>query len=430
MIRTEILYRFPNGIKKEGNSLVWDTEALLSEILAGLCVCKEKGKIPESIGIDTWGVDYVLLDRENKPLLPVHSYRDPRTKGLADRYAIPFEELYRESGLQKLDFNTVYQLSCDRESGKLDRAAHFLMIPDYLRYLLTGRMQNEVTDASTTALLDARTRDWSDKLLSLAGIPRSLFCPFPEKGETPARLLPEIAEKVGFQTEVLPVPGHDTACAVLSCPLEEKSAFLSAGTWSLLGKELAEPILTEKACKENFTNEGGVERSVRFLKNITGTWLISQLRKEWNSRKTWDELMEMALSSSYRKTFDAAHPSLLAPESMEGAVLALLGEKSLPRNDLISACYHSLAGTYAEAIAGMERITGEKTEKLFVVGGGSRDRFLLQLFREKTGLCVVRAEAEGTALGNIAAQRMLRENLKLKEIREILRRSFPVEVIE
>lgn len=279
IVLTEI-YRFENGIKDENGTLVWDTERLLSEVKNGLKKCREIGKIPKTIAIDTWGVDYVLLDENKKELFPCVSYRDKRTDGIpsSEDFPISAKRLYNRTGIQTQDFNTIYQLWCDKKSGKLENARHFLMMPDYLSFKLTGKIANEYTNATTTGLVNAESKGWDKKILSMLDIDESLFLPLCNPGTVLGEFSKNIQSELGFNSTVIFAPSHDTASAVAACPLDEKSVYISSGTWSLVGTENTFPVLTSEAQKANFTNEGGAEYRFRFLENIMGMWLFQNIR--------------------------------------------------------------------------------------------------------------------------------------------------------
>ena len=428
-IELEEIYRFENGMRESGDGLVWDTETLFSEILRGIARCGELGKIPATVAIDTWGVDYVLLDGNGKELFPVYAYRNARLDSLTD-FPIPFEELYARTGIQRLPFNTVYQLFLDVKSGKAGRARHFLMIPDYLAYRLTGVMKNEYTVATTTAMVNAKTGDWDGGILEKTGLDRSLFLPLSLPGESVGAFAPEIAARVGFDAEVVCAPSHDTASAVAACPLDGRTAFLSSGTWSLFGVESAVPVTGEEARKANFSNEGGAERRFRFLKNIMGMWLFQSVRRDTGNRYSYDGMMRMAMESGYTGIIDVNHPSLSAPGNMIEAVRRLAGEKELSLADTLSCLYHSLAAMYAECAETVGRLTGKTPERILITGGGSRDRYLNALTARYTGKKVLVGLGEATAAGNVAAQIMKDKNLSLDEVRERIRSSFDIREAE
>ena len=423
----EEIYRFENGIQNENGTLVWDIAHLLREVKAGIAKCGQLGKRPSTIAIDTWGVDYVLLDAAGKELLPAVAYRDSRTAGAqgAVHAILPPETLYAHTGIQHQFFNTIYQLYCDKQSGKLDKAAHFLMMPDYLSYKLTGVMKNEYTNATTTGLVNAADKTWDSEILGALGLPEKLFLPLSLPGTVVGNLSPSVQAEVGFDATVLLAPTHDTAAAVAACPLESDSVYLSSGTWSLIGTENLQPILTKGAQEANFTNEGGVEYRFRFLKNIMGMWLFQNIRKELEKRYTYDEMMQLAMDSDYRKTFDCNDPSLTAPDSMIGAIQTLLGEK-LPLGDVLAAVYHSLARSYKTAVEAIEALSNKQIKSILIVGGGSKDRYLNALTAKTTGKTVVTGLSEATALGNILSQLMYDRNIGLSEARQLVKQSFSI----
>lgn len=423
----EEIYRFENGMHADGDSLVWDIGHLFREVKAGLKKCKEIGKIPQTVAIDTWGVDYVLLDADGKEILPAVAYRDSRTAAAQEPVSalIPPSALYRKCGIQHQNFNTIYQLYCDKESGKLAKAEHLLMMPDYLSFKLTGVCKNEYTNATTTNLVNARTKAWDPELLALLGIDSGLLQALSLPGTVVGPFTGAVQSEVGFNATVLLAPTHDTASAVAACPLDDDCVYLSSGTWSLIGTENAEPILTEAACSANFTNEGGVEYRFRFLTNIMGMWLFQNIRKETGKQYTYDEMMQLAMNSAYRKTFNCNDPALTAPESMIGAIQSLLGE-DLPLDDVLSAVYHSLAASYKAAVETIERLSGKQIRKILIVGGGSKDRYLNALTAKTTGKTVLTGLSEATALGNLLSQIMYDQQISLSQAREIVKESFPI----
>ena len=428
-LHLEEIYRFENIPVKRDGSLTWDLEYLFREVLNGLCRCRLLGKIPASVAIDTWGVDYVLLDRHGDPLLPAYSYRDGRG-GLAvsqvEARISPWE-LYRRTGTQKQDFNTIYQLWCDRESGRLEQAARFLMLPEYLAWRLTGLMACEYTNATTTGLLDVSARDWDRELLELLGYPPSLF----QKPQMPSSLLgpfsEEIREQTGFSSLVLLCPTHDTASAVAAIPLEKGSMYISSGTWSLAGLELPAPVLTEEAFRKNFTNEGSIGGRFRFLKNIMGMWPIQNIRRETGKKYSYGELAEMAESSGFSETFPADAPELSAPENMTETIRKLLGRPSLPLPDVLSSVYHSLALSYGQAADELEALAGGSVSSIQIVGGGGAAGYLNRLTARISGRRVFTGLTEATAAGNILSQlRYERPSMDWEACRELVRRSFPI----
>lgn len=432
-ICTREVYRFENGVRENGANLTWDVESLVRDVIAGIAECKKIGMIPQSVAIDTWGVDYVLLDENEKEILPVIAYRDRRVEGVPKEVdqILPRKELFARCGIQPLDFNTIYQLVCDKKSGRLDSAKHFLMIPAYLSWRLTGVMKNEYTNASTTSLLNAEKKTWDYELLEMLGIQKELFGALSLPGEKVGDLKKEIEEQVGFSAEVIFCPSHDTASAVAACPMEEGSIFVSSGTWSLIGTELAAPILREEAMLGGFTNEGGVDYRFRFLENIMGMWLFQNIRKNLDKKYTYDEMMQMAMGSVYTKTFDPNAPSLVAPENMISAIRSLLGDENLPLEDLLSSVYHSLAASYKKAVETVENLTGKTVGSIHIMGGGSKDGYLNRLTANITGKPVLAGPVEATALGNLLCQMMYADPAKnLADMRKTVKDSFDIVEVE
>lgn len=271
-LHLEEIYRFENNIKNENGTLVWDVDSLFREVKAGIAQCKKTGKLPKTIAIDTWGVDYVLLDENKMEILPAVSYRDSRTAEAVKEVneTISQAELYSRTGIQKQSFNTIYQLYCDKKSGKLNNAKHFLMMPEYLSFRLTGEIRNEYTEATTSNLVNAESKQWDKYILDALGIPYEIFCPLSLPGTVVGGFTKQVKDEVGFDSKVILCPSHDTASAVAACPIDDESVYISSGTWSLIGTENTYPVLSEKAQRANFANEGGIEYRFRFLKNIMG----------------------------------------------------------------------------------------------------------------------------------------------------------------
>ena len=430
-LRTEEVYRFANGIIKQGDSLLWDAETLVREVITGIKACGEAGKIPKSIAIDTWGVDYVLLDEQLRELPPVYAYRDARTAAMPARVEqlISPQDLYVRTGIARQAFNSIYQLMCDKESGRLAQAAHCLMMPDYLAWRLTGLLTNEYTNATTTGLVNAATRDWDTELLQLLGLPAHIFQPLGRCSDVIGTFTQEIQGKTGFDAQVIFAPTHDTASAVAACDIDESSTdagsadagsiYISSGTWSLIGIESPVPILSEAAWLANFTNEGGAGGTYRVLKNLMGMWLLQGVRRDIGGSKTPDDLMHMAMESGFVELFDVNSPLLTAPENMTNAVCALLG-RQLPVGDVLNAIYHSLAQAYAQAAEEIEAITGRTFGGIHIVGGGGRDAYLGQLTAQYTGKQVTIGRKEATAAGNLLSQVMADTGMTLAQARNMM----------
>ncbi len=425
-LKLEEIYRFENYIKSENGTLVWDIEHLVNSVISGIAKCNEIGKIPETVAIDTWGVDYVLLDKDKKETLPAVSYRDSRTNAVTD--IISQKELYSRTGIQKQSFNTIYQLYCDKLSGKLDSAEHFLMIPDYLSFKLTGVIKNEYTNATTTNLVNAKTKTWDFEVIDKLGIPRKLFSNLSLPKTVIGNFTDEIKKQVGFDSTVIYCPSHDTASAVAACPIDENSVYISSGTWSLIGTENTQPVLTADALSANFTNEGGIEYRFRFLKNYMGMWIFQNIRRNINKSLTYDEMMELAMAQDSYTYFDVNDSSIVAPSNMVDAIGKLICSNDL--GFVINSAYHSLAQSYANAVKEIEAISGKVIDTINIVGGGSKDSYLNRLTKEYTGKPVLAGPVEATATGNIICQLMYADdNLTLEKARELVERSFNIQEV-
>lgn len=439
----EEVYRFENGPKKRGGRLCWDFDALAREVVNGLKACAKLGKIPATLGVDTWGVDFALVDREGRVLGDTVAYRDSRTQGMDAlvEELIPAQELYRRTGIQKQSFNTIYQLmAVKRQSpGLLEQAHRLLLVPDYLHYTLTGVMSNEYTEASTSGLVSAAAKDWDRELLRLLGFPQKLFGTLSLPGTALGGLRPALREELGFDCQVILPASHDTGSAFLAVPAGEgDSVTLSSGTWSLLGVELEQPVTTPESRAANFTNEGGYQYRYRYLKNIMGLWMIQNLRREMAENGQlpgFGELSRLAREEAdFPGRVDVDDPSFMAPESMSAAVRAYCERTGQPvpqsPGELLSCVYHSLAQCYAQSVRQLERLTGRSFQAVHIVGGGSQDAYLNQLTASATGLPVYAGPTEGTALGNLLVQMIAQgEFASLQEARDAIRASFAVKEV-
>ncbi len=403
------VYRFSNLPEEQDGHLAWNLERLCREVRNGLAACKEQGFIPDSVGIDTWAVDYVLLDEKDAPILPLYCYRDSRGAEGAEQVhkVVPFSELYAKTGIQFQPFNTIYQLYWDKQAGRLDKAADFLMLPEYLSFYLSGEKAHEYTNASSTGLLNARAKTWDRGIIQKLGFPERLFAAPPRTPPVKlGRLKGSIAEQVGFTCDVVLPATHDTASAIAALP--RKGAYISSGTWSLLGAELSEPVTTRGAMKANFTNEGGVG-TIRFLKNIMGLWLVQCLKRELPDKYSFAELAELAeKEAGFDYRLDVNNPRYLSPQSVTAEIDRECGEHGWPipstPGQYAHAIYQSLAHAYGEALGELETITGQRFETLCIVGGGANNAYLNALTERAIGRPVVAGEAEATALGNILLQ--------------------------
>lgn len=433
----EEVYRFENGMTEKDGHLVWDYKKLFSDILQGMKECKKAGKIPVSVGIDTWGVDYALIDKAGEVIGDVFAYRDGRTaepiKKLHSK--IPFETLYERTGSQFQIYNTIYQLYTDKLSGKLDNAERLLMMPDFFNYLLTGVMKNEFTNASTTGLMSAKTREWDMQTVRELELPEKLFKELSDPATFVGRLKPEIADEVGYDLNVVLPATHDTASAVMAVPEVGQPLYISSGTWSLLGIESPVAISTEEALKENFTNEGGYGRSTRFLKNIMGLWMIQCVRREYNKKYSWADFVKLSKEvKDFNSIVDVNDSSFMAPASMIDAIKAYCaktGQKVPETPGEIALCvYDSLAVCYNKAIETVEKVTGYKFNVIHIVGGGCQNGYLNELTAKRTGRKVVAGPVEATAIGNALAQLLYDGAVSdINEAKNLVKDSFDTEVI-
>lgn len=400
------VYRFENGMENIDGNFVWDTQKLFTHIKEGIKTAFNKyGKI-ESLSIDTWGVDYVLLNGE-QPIYPVYAYRNERTVFSHKKVheIIPFNELYSKTGIQFQTFNTVYQLYDDKLKGRLDNATDFLMIPEYFEYLLTGKKVKEYTAASTSALLNLKTNYYDFDIIDKLGLPKKIFSPLSMPGTVIGNFKSGIAQELGGNTKVIACASHDTASAfeAIDCPPD--SAILSSGTWSLLGVKSKKADSSSLSLSSNFTNEGG-NGYYRYLKNIMGMWIVNNIKKEKNL--DFKQIISEAKASSYECIFDANDESLNAPLSMTESILKLLKASGydLPKTngDLFNSVFHSLAYSYGKAINDIEKNLNKKINSIYIIGGGAKNAYLNSLTEKYSGKKVVAMPIEATALGNIKIQ--------------------------
>ena len=437
-MQLEEVYRFPNGMDNKNGTLCWDVERLFTEIKTGLKKCKELGKIPVSMGIDTWGVDYVLLDKDDKILGETVGYRDSRTNGMDEKVyeKISLEDLYARTGIQKQLFNTIYQLMAVKQFHPeyLEQAETFLMLPDYFNFLLTGVKKNEYTEATTGQLISAETNDWDYELIDLLGYNRKMFMPVSMPGTVVGNFSKEIQDEVGFDCTVVLPATHDTGSAVLAVPTNDDNAvYISSGTWSLMGIERKEPDCSVESMKANFTNEGGYDHRFRFIQNIMGLWMIQSVKKEFTENLSFAEICDMASKETIPSIVDCNDDSFMAPESMIRAVQDFCRNsgQQVPETvgEISSVIYNSLAKCYKDALEKIEHITGNKYDTIYVVGGGSNAEYLNQLTAKYTGRSVSAGPSEATAIGNIMVQ-MLHDGVfkDLPEASTCVRDSFDVKM--
>lgn len=441
---TEV-FRFENGLSRKGGHLCWDIDALAENVIAGLAAAREAGFEPATVGIDTWAVDYVLLDGQDRRIGDCVGYRDARTDGVRDALELSgilsFSEHYARTGIQYQQFNTAYQLcALSREDrSALDRAHAMLMVPDYLNFVLTGVKAQEYTNASTTALVGAESCDWDEELIARLNLPRRIFQPIRMPGESLGRVRPEIAVRIGYAPEVVLVASHDTGSAWLAVPArDEQAVYFSSGTWSLVGVEMREPICTPESAAANLTNEGGYERRYRYLKNIMGLWMIQNVRRELGEQTgvapTWDELVaaaEKARAAGFHAVVDADDPEFLAPASMLAALRTVCERSDQPvpatMGEYALTVYDSLAADYARTVAQLHELTGVDYTSINIVGGGSNNGYLNQATADACGLPVFAGPAEGTALGNLMVQFIFAgEYASLEDARAAIKKSFAI----
>ncbi|MCR4677118.1 MAG: rhamnulokinase [Sphaerochaetaceae bacterium] len=393
-IVTKEVYRFKNGVKEQDGHLVWDINSLVDEVKRGIDAALEESDI-DTLSIDTWGVDYVLM-RGTKEILPVYAYRDSRTLSIIDEVhsKVPFEELYSHTGCQFQSFNTIYQLYEDFKRGRLEGVTEFMMIPEYLMYRLTGNKLKEFTNATTTGLVNHESLEFDLDIIEKLGLPKNLFPNLKRPGEP-----------VGFYKgiQVVLCATHDTASAVEGIPMDSDQLYLSSGTWSLLGVRTPSPLTDEKSRLANYSNEGGVGYN-RYQKNIMGMWLVNELQREICPDQDIRDIVRKAEESDFDSVLDADDPSLLSPKSMKDAFDALLDLRPLDVYGYFRCAYRSLALSYARAVREIEINTGRSYSKLYIVGGGARNAFLNRLTEETSGKEVVALPIEATALGNLGIQ--------------------------
>ncbi len=440
-IRMEEIYRFENGMKKRNGRLVWDIQHIYSEILLGMRRCKELKKIPVSMSIDTWAVDYVLLDENERLLGEAYGYRDHRTDGMDEEVykCIDEEELYERTGIQKQSFNTIYQLMAlkKQQPEVLKQAKTFLMLPDYFQFLLTGNKVSEYTNATSTQLVSPLTKQWDTELIKRLNYPTDIFLPLQMAGTRVGNLRGSIQDVVGFDCEVVLCASHDTASAVMAMPLVEgEGLYISSGTWSLMGVEAPNALCNEKSRRANMTNEGGYEYRFRYLKNIMGLWMIQSVRHELEDAYTFAELCDMAKKNEdFSSRVDVNHATFLSPESMIKAVKEYCRDANMTApnttGELAAVIYQSLAECYGRTVKEIEDIMQKKYDCIYVIGGGANASYLNQLTANETGKTVYAGPGEATAIGNIMAQLITDRQLKnLSAARKCVYDSFEISTYE
>ena len=437
----EEVHRFENGMVKKDGELCWEFDRLFQEIKNGLKKCKEIGKIPVSMGVDTWGVDFVLMDKDDKVLGNTVGYRDHRNEGMDEEVykTISLEDLYARTGIQKAIFNTVYQLMAvkTKHPEYLEQAETMLHVPDYFHYLLTGKKTCEYTEATTGQLVNAETKDWDYELIDKLGYPRKMFQKLIMPGTSVGHFTEEVKAEVGFDVEVVAPATHDTGSAVLAVPANDDDfIYISSGTWSLMGIEREKADCSKKSCEMNFTNEVGYAGRFRYLKNIMGLWMIQSVRHEYDDKYGFAEICQMAEEAKdFPSRVDANDECFLSPESMIEEVkdyCRRTGQK-VPETlgEIATVIYTSLAECYAKTAKELEEMTGRTFSRIHVVGGGSNAGYLNELTARATGKEVHAGPGEATAIGNITAQMLKAEEFKsIEEARTTIHESFGIKVYQ
>lgn len=436
-ITLEEIYRFENGMVKKDGYLCWELDRLFGEIVNGLKKCREIGKIPTSMGIDTWAVDFVLLDSKNQILGNTVGYRDKRTNGMDLKVyeVINEDELYSRTGIQKQIFNTIYQLMAVKTEHPEDLklAESFLMIPDYFNYLLTGNKRNEYTNATTTQLVSPVTKDWDMDLIETLGYNKTMFHTISMPGTLIGNFTEQMKEAVGFDCEVILPATHDTGSAVLAVPAnDEDYLYISSGTWSLMGIERKEADSSMVSKAANFTNEGGYDYRFRYLKNIMGLWMIQSVRHELKDAYSFARLCELAKETDgFNSKLDVNDDVFLSPDNMVEAIKTYCKEtnQKVPSTvgELAACIYNSLAMSYAETVEEIEKITGKTYSRIHIVGGGANADYLNELTAKYTNKAVYAGPTEATAIGNILAQMLkAKEFVSLEDARNGVFQSFSI----
>jgi len=432
----EEIYRFDNGMINKNGSLCWDVETLFKEIINGLKRCAEVGKIPSYMGIDTWAVDFVLLDQDDQLIGDAVGYRDSRTDGMDQLVydKISPLALYERTGIQKLLFNTIYQLMAvkTKSPAQLQQAKSLLMIPEYFNFLLTGVKKAEYTNATSTQLINVNSKNWDDELLELLGYPRQIFQDIAKPGISVGMFTETIIEAVGFNCEVILPATHDTASAVVAVASNEvDTLYISSGTWSLMGVERLDTDCSAESMAYNFTHEGGYDYRYRYLKNIMGLWMIQSLKKELNDTYSFAELCDMAAQEVITSIVDCQDERFLAPDSMMLALQQYCEEHQLPipitAGELAAVVYNSLAKCYQTTAIELEKMMKKSYKKIHIIGGGANADYLNLITAKQTGKEIAAGPIEATAIGNIVVQ-MLATGMfpNLQAARQCVYESFEI----
>lgn len=437
-LKLDVIHRFENNIIQKGDHFCWDLDSLFTEVKKGIQKTKEIGHNPVSIGIDTWAVDFVLLDKNDELLTDAVAYRDPRTDGMMEEVfsIISKERLYLETGIQFQKFNTIYQLYAMKKKNPeiLEKAQSFLMVPDYLNYLLTGRKINEYTNATTTQLVNAFTKKWDGELIEQIGIKKEIFQEMLPPTSSLGELKQELANEFGFNMEVILPATHDTGSAVVAVPELDDTIYISSGTWSLIGVENGFPICITKALDYNFTNEGGFDYRFRFLKNIMGLWMIQEVKRNYNDEFSFAEFAELAKQeTTFQSKVNVDEDRFLKPKNMIEEIQQYCKEtgQAIPKTpgQVAKCVFASLVASYQRAIKEIEEIYEREFKTVNIIGGGSQNDMLNQLIADTSKKKVLAGPFEATAIGNIVTQLIaLGEMVDLNDARRIVKQSFKMKV--
>lgn len=435
VLELEEVYRFQNGIHDNDGWLCWDAELLLEEILTGMKRCKEIGKQPVAVGIDTWGVDFVLLDVDGNRLGDFVSYRDARTDGMIEKVhnIIDDNELYQRTGIQSQCYNTIYQLMAIKETDAslLEQADCMLMTPDYFNYCLTGLKRQEYTMATTTQLLCADTKTWDYELIQSLGLPSKLFLPIEVPGTTLGSLTAYVQERIGYNCQVIMTASHDTASAIAAIPTSKEDVlYISSGTWSLMGIESFSPVCSLEAMQSGCSNEGGYGQTYTFLKNIMGLWMIQSVQREIGEGKSFAEICKLASSERIASLVDCNDAMFLAPKSMVEAIQTYCRntEQEVPETlgAVAAVIYRSLANCYAQTKQELEQLKNHTYDCIYIIGGGSQASYLNELTSQIASCDVCAGPAEATAIGNLLIQMVAMQEIENKEeARQLVLRTCP-----
>ncbi len=411
VIETEVLHRFKNGAERKNGHLCWDVEMMLREIKIGMKKCAELGISPKSIGIDCFGVDFALLDEDGNLLGDTVAYRDPRTVGYRESAPLRPEEIFMKIGSLGSWFSSVYQLMYLRDHADyMDKVAHFMHLPDYLNYRLCGVVAHEMSIAQTAMLVNVEKHEFDEELLEQLDLPKNIFKKISLPASVVGRLSPEVVAETGIDCVVVQPCEHDTVSAMAAVPRREGEdcIFISSGTWSMIGTFLERPMICEEVSRAGYSNMYLTEKSTGLLRGITGLWMVQSIKKELGDEYTFNRLCELAEKSDYKAMIDVDDKAFVSPESMIGAVKQYLADCGLPEardiGDIMNCVYRSLATKYAENVINLEKLTGKTYDRIYIVGGGSKDTYLNRLTAEFTGKQVYAGPSEATAIGNIAAQ--------------------------